>query len=193
MHTGVGRSVVDKDLTVAVGNPTVGKGHVHHIAYIFVTLRHKEIAAGLGDHLCGIIEGRHIHIKDIAQTVGRGTYAMRQMQPTFRGLDGMRALTVLHLRDGVVVTGVDDLLFLHLSMGDVIDECPTDTATGARIDEAILRTGIESIFPIHELRMQHDIALLTPRLQVGQTFPRLQVLRTGYACRRCGGREVARL
>ena len=72
----------------------------------------------------------------------------------------MRTLAVLHFHDGVVMTGVDDLLFLHFGMRDVVDECPSDTSTRTSVDEPILWTCVESIFAINELGVQHDVALL---------------------------------
>ena len=98
---------------------------------------------------------------------------MRQMQPALGCLDGMRTLTVLHLRDGMVVTRIDDLLLFHLGMGDIIHQRPADATARTRIDEAILRTGIESVLPVHELRVEHHVTLLRTRLQIGQPLPRL--------------------
>ena len=83
----------------------------------------------------------------------------------------MRTFTILHLLDGVIVAPVDNLLFLHLSMGYVVHQRPADTTTAAGINKAILRTGIEGILAIYKLRVQHHVALLTPGLQVGQAFP----------------------
>ena len=118
---------------------------------------------------------------------------MRQMKPPLGSLDGVGAFAIFHFRDGVVVAGVDDFFVLHLSMGDVVDQCPADAATAARIDETILRTGVEGVFAIDELRVQHNVALLRLRLQVGQTIPGLQVLGARNACRSGCRREVARL
>ena len=62
MHTGIGRGVVDKHLSVLIGYPSVGKSHIHHVAQILITLRHEEVATGTGNHLRRIVESRHIHI-----------------------------------------------------------------------------------------------------------------------------------
>ena len=86
---------------------------------------------------------------------------MGEMQPATVGLDGVRALAILHLHDGVVVAGVDNPLLGDLGMGDVIDECPADAATRPGVDETVLRTGVESILAIDELGVEHHIALLT--------------------------------
>ena len=83
----------------------------------------------------------------------------------------MRTFTILHLLDGVIVAPVDNLLFLHLGMGYVVHQRPADTTTAAGINKAILRTGIEGIFAIYKLRVQHYVALLALGLQVGQAFP----------------------
>ncbi len=83
----------------------------------------------------------------------------------------MTPFTVLHLLNGMIITLVDNLLFLHLSMGYVVHQRPADTTTAAGINKAILRTGIEGIFAIYKLRVQHYVALLALGLQVGQAFP----------------------
>ena len=78
-------------------------------------------------------------------------------------------------------------------MGDVVDECPSDASTGTRVDEAVLRTGIEGIFAIDELRMEHNVTLLRLGLQVWQTIPGLQVLRAGDGSGSSSSREISRL
>ena len=105
----------------------------------------------------------------------------------------MRTLTVLHLLDGMIVTGIDDLLFLDFGMSDIINKSPTDTTTRTCIDETILWTGIESILAINEFRMENHIALLALGLQVRKTLPVYQVLGTGDGCCSCSSTEVARL
>ena len=67
---------------------------------------------------------------------------------------------VLHFHDGVIVAQVDDLLFLHLSVLDVVDKCPADTTAGASVDKSVLWTCVESILAVDKLRMQYDVALL---------------------------------
>ena len=193
MHTGICRSVIDKHLTILISYPAIGKSHIHHVAKILVALRNEEEATRTGNNLCWVVKGGHIHIQHIAQTISRGTHTMSQVQPALGGLDGMRALTILHLGDGVVFAFVDNLLFLDFSMGDVVDQCPANAATRTRIDKAILRTGIEGILAIHKFRVQHDVALLRLCLQVGQAVPRLQVLGTCNTGRCRCGTEIARL
>ena len=41
----------------------------------------------------------------------------------------MRTLAILHLHDGMIVTGVDNFLFLDLGMRDVIDKGPAYATT----------------------------------------------------------------
>ena len=118
---------------------------------------------------------------------------MSQMQPALRGLDGVRTLSILHLGNGVVFALIDNLLFLDLGVGNVIDESPADTTARTCIDETILRTGIEGIFTIYKLWMEHHVTLLRLGLQIGQAIPGLQVLRAGDGSRSRGSREIARL
>ena len=108
---------------------------------------------------------------------------MSQMQPALVGLEGMRSLAVLHLHDGMIVTTQDDTLVTHFSMGDILHQCPADATTLTGIDEAILRTGVESVLAIDKLWMQHHVTLLTEGTQVLQTLPVNEVL---GACNTCG-------
>ena len=91
---------------------------------------------------------------------------MCQVQPSLGGLDGVWPLAILHLGDGVIFALVDDGFFLDLSVGDVIHQCPADTSAATSIDKTILRTGIESVFSVYELRVQHHVSLLTLCFQV---------------------------
>ena len=113
------------------------------------------------------------------------------MQPALVGLDWVRSLTVLHLLNGVIMTGIDDLLFLDLSMGDIIYQSPTDTATRTSIDESILWTGIESILAIYKLWMKNHITLLALGLQVWKTLPVNQILGTSDCSSSSSSTQVA--
>ena len=116
---------------------------------------------------------------------------MGQMQPATVGLDGMGPFTVFHFHDGVVMTQIDDFLFFHLSMGDIINKCPTDAASRTGIDETVLRPGVKRILAIDKFGVQHHVALLTLGLQVGQSLPVDQVLGTGNGRGGRGGTQIA--
>ena len=81
----------------------------------------------------------------------------------------------------MVVAGVDDLFLFHLRVRDVVDEGPSDAAPRAGVDETILRAGVEGVFPVHELGVQHDVALLRGGFQVGQTLPADKIAGAGDA------------
>ena len=112
------------------------------------------------------------------------------MEPALGGLNGMRAFAVLHLHDGVIVAGVDNLLFFHLSMGDVVNECPADATAATGIDEAVLRACIKGILAVNKFGMKHHVTLLTLGLQVGQAFPVNQIFR---ACDGSRGRSSTKI
>ena len=171
MHPRVGRSVVDEYCSVFVGNPAVGEKYIAYVTYTLLTLGYHKGPTGSGNQFRRVFQGSHVHIEHITQSGGTTADTMSQMQPSFRSLDGMRTFTILHLLDGVIVAPVDNLLFLHLGMGYVVHQRPADTTTAAGINKAILRTGIEGIFAIYKLRVQHYVALLALGLQVGQAFP----------------------
>ena len=193
MHSRVAACIVDEHLAVLVGNPSVCKGHVHHIADILLTLRHEEISTWLGNHTRGIVEGCHIHIEHIAQTAGATTHSVGKVEPSLGGLDGMRTLAVLHLHNGVIMTCIDNLLFLNLGICDVVNKCPTDATARTGVDESVLRTGVEGILAIHKLRMENDVALLTLGLEVGQTLPVDEVFCACNGGSGCCSREVSGL
>ena len=108
VHAGVRRRVVDVDRPVGVGDPAVGKEHVHHVAHIFLTHGSHQIAAGRSDFLPRLLERGHVHVEHIAQTRGTAAHTVGQMQPPLGGLDGVGTLAVLDLFDGVVIARVDD-------------------------------------------------------------------------------------
>ena len=193
MHAGIRRSIVDEYLAILICNPTIGEDYVHHITDILRTFRYEEISTWFCNHLSRILKRSHVHIEHIAETAGTATNTVSQMQPALISLDRMRPLTVLHLLDGMIVTGIDDLLFLDFGMSDIINKSPTDTTTRTCIDETILWTGIESILAINKLRMENHIALLALGLQVRKALPVYQVLGTGNGCSSSSSTEVARL
>ena len=90
------------------------------------------------------------------------------------------------------MTVVYNHFVLHLRPGDVVYQRPSYSSPVSGINEIILRTGVEGIFPVHKLGMQHHIALLARCFQVGQPFPVHQVACTydSRLCHRC--RQVAR-
>src|SRR5690606_1385383 len=112
----------------------------------------------------------------------RITNTMRKMQPSLFRTNGRRTLAVFDLIDRVVDFGVDDFFVVYFGVGDAVAESPAYTAAGARFDETVLWSGIECVLPLHEFRVQDDVALL-PRVgfQVGQALPRNEVLRPGDA------------
>ena len=75
----------------------------------------------------------------------------------------------------MILTAIDDPFVAHLSMGNIINKCPADATTFSCINETILWTGVERILPFYELRMQHNITLLTECRKILQTFPMNEV------------------
>ena len=101
------------------------------------------------------------------------------MQPSLWCLDGVWTLTILYLSNSVILAFVDNCLFFYLCFCNIVYQCPSNTATATSVDKAILRTGVESILSVNELRMQNNVTLLTLGFQVGQTIPCLKVLCAG--------------
>ena len=185
MHTGIAGSIVNKYLTVLIGNPSVGEQDIRHITDTFFADGSHEVSGRSGYDLGRVFQRSHVHIEYVAKTGSTTTHAMCQMQPSFGGLDGVRTFTVLHFLDGVVVAEVNNLFFLHFGAGHVVHQCPTDTTTTAGIDETVLRTSVEGILAIHKFRVEHYVPLLALGLQVRQTFPSNQILGAGDGC--CSG------
>ena len=92
----------------------------------------------------------------------------------------------------MIIAVIYNLLFFHLRTCHVIYQCPADATATTGVDKAILRTGIEGVFPIYKLRMKNDIALLALRLQIRQAFPIFQIFGTRDSCRRRSCRQVSR-
>ena len=161
MHTSIRRSIVDKHFAVIIGYPAISKRNIHHIANIFFALRNKKIATWLCNDTCGVVERSHIQIQYITKTRSTGTNTMSQMQPSTVCLYWMRAFTILHFHDSMVIALVYNFLFFHLSMFYIINKSPANASTRTSIDEIVLRTGVEGILTINKLRMKNHISLLT--------------------------------
>ena len=115
---------------------------------------------------------------------------MCQVQPTLRRLDGVRPLPVLAFLDGMVAATAERLLAFNEGVFHAVDQSPSDAGSAAGIDEAVLRARIERILAVHELGVQHHVALLALRHDIGQALPGDQVVRAGHAGGGHGGRQV---
>ena len=99
----------------------------------------------------------------------------------------MGAFAVLHLLDRVIEPHVDNLFIADFRAGHVVHQCPSDPAAeGSGGNKPLLRTGVKGIFPVHEFRVEHDVALLRGRLDVGEALPMHEILRPGHTGRRHG-------
>lgn len=183
VHACVRTGVVDIHGAVGCSHPAVGKEHVHHIAHILFPHGCHKVPAGLCYRPPWFVRCGHVEIQHIAQSAGARAHAVCQVQPALGRLDGVGTLAVLHLFDGVVVAAVDDALFRHHGMFYVVHQCPADAAAVACFYEPVLRAGVERILAVHELGVQHHIALLALALalQVRQAVPGAQVVCAGDA------------
>ena len=193
MEPGVRRSIVDEHTTVRVRYPTVGESDIHHITDIFCSFWNEEPSAGFSDDACRVIEGGHVQIEHVPQTVRSSPYTVGEVQPTLSGLDRSGSFAVLDLIDGVVVTTEDDTLVTHLGVRDVGCERPPYTTAFAGLDKAILRTGVERILPFHELRMEDDVTLLAEGGKIFKSLPMNEVFGAGNTGCSGSGRGVKRL
>ena len=183
VHACVAGSIIDEYLAIFIRNPTVGEQDVHHIADIFPSFRRHEESGRLGNDLRRVLKRSHVHIEHIAQSRSTSAHAMRQVQPTLRGLDRMRSLTVLDLLYSMVMTMVDYLLICNHYLFHAVHKRPANAAAVTGVNESVLRTCVEGIFAVHELRMQDDITLLRGRLHVRKTLPVHQVLGASHTSR----------
>lgn len=110
------------------------------------------------------------------------------------GFDRHRTGAIFRLADGMVAPPAELPFFLYVRVCNVAAQSQTDAAAGARLDEIILRPGIEGVLAIDELRMQHAIALVGRRrgTQVVEPFPVDQVLGAHDASVRPRSGEIRR-
>ena len=72
---------------------------------------------------------------------------------------------------------IDDLFMIKFCVFDGVGKSPADSAAGSRINESVLRAGVECVFAVDEFRVKHDIALLRRGGdEVVEPFPVFQVL-----------------
>ena len=77
-------------------------------------------------------------------------------------------------------------------MFHAVHQGPANAAAIPCVDKAVLRARVQGIFPVHELRVQHHVALLAPRLDVRQALPVHQILGAGHAGGSRSSGEVSR-
>ena len=164
VHTRIGRSIVYVHFPVFIGNPTIGKQNIRNISYAFFIDRGHEISGRLCNHFGRILQRSHVKIEHIAQSGSTTTNPMSKMQPPFFSLNRVRTLSIFHFFNRMIFPFIDNYFVVYLCMANIIDQSPAYASTISRIDETVLRTGIKSIFPIHELGMQNDITLLAASL-----------------------------
>ena len=86
---------------------------------------------------------------------------MRNVYPTLGSLYRNSACAVLDLCDRVVLSGRDHNLFgADNGIIDILAQTEAYTATGACLNEIVLRTCIESIFAVNKFGMKNNISLL---------------------------------
>ena len=97
------------------------------------------------------------------------------MQPSPSAANGHRALPVFGFRDLVISAPAQDLFLVNHSAGDILRQSKAYASARSGINKAVHGTGIKSVFPVYEFRMQHYVSLLGRALshQIGQTLPML--------------------
>src|ERR1019366_6210620 len=114
----------------------------------------NEVAGRLVRDDPGAIELSHEHVEHIAQAGGSVAHSVGKMQPTFVGLDGRGAHTVLYFLNGVVLPIVDDDFVVNDGLLNALGQAPSDAATFAGLDEVVLRARVEGILAIDKLGME---------------------------------------
>ena len=104
MHASICRSIVDEYAIIftmksvsmfAISDPSIRKSYVHDIAEVFVALRNEEESSRACDEFCRVFKAGHIEIEHIAETIGSGSHAVSEVQPSAVGFDRMWSLTIL--------------------------------------------------------------------------------------------------
>ena len=101
MHSCVRGGIININGSVFIGYPPISEQYVRYIAYAFFSHRCHKISTRLGNNLRGVLKRCHVEIKHIAQAGRTTANAMCQMQPSLWSFDGVGALTVFCLLDGV--------------------------------------------------------------------------------------------
>jgi hypothetical protein len=77
-------------------------------------------------------------VQYVPQSGSRISHPVGNMQPTFFGFDGSRALPVFDFFDGVILPFIDDDLFVNLSLFNILSHSPANTAACTGLDKVIL-------------------------------------------------------
>ena len=120
------RSIVDENFPVGFGYPAVTEGHIANISYALFPARAMESAGRRMSNHLGLIQAAQKHVEYVSQSGGSITHSMGKVQPSFRGLDGRRALAVLHFLDRVILPIVNDDFFLDDGLLDSVCQSPSN-------------------------------------------------------------------
>ena len=143
-----------------------------------VPLRGEKISAGLGDHPARLLQVGEEKVQDVAKAAAVLRTPWASCSHPFGRLDRRRSQPVLDFFDGVIHAIVDDQFVIDDRRVHGIRQSPSDSAARTRLDESVLRAGVEGVFPVVEFRVENNIPLLGGFcLEIGQALPRPQILR----------------
>ncbi|MNC45929.1 hypothetical protein D3C75_949210 [compost metagenome] len=153
MAAGVGGGVIQEHVSVIPGNQAVNEHDIGDIADPFLTFGRDQMARRSMQQLGGICRIRQEGIDHITQSRRGIAHPVGDVQPALGGFDGGRALAVFDFLNGMVIAAVDNGFGGDNGGIHAFRQTPSDAASGACVDEAVLGTGVESIFAVYKLRV----------------------------------------
>jgi len=160
MNSCVGRCVINKYRTIFPGYPSIAENHIRYIPDPFFPFGCHKVTGRFINHFGNIMQVSHEHVEHIAQTSGRITYTVSQMQPTMFRFDGGRAQAILHFIHRMIDFGVNYFFLIDHGSFHTIAYAKPDATTLARFNKFILGAGIKCITSIVKFGVQDHIALL---------------------------------
>src|ERR1043166_8473611 len=110
-------------------------------------------------HAPWLIQITKKQIQHVTQAGGSSPHAMREVKPTLLSFDWCWSQSVLYFLYCVVLTFVNDHLFVDERSFNLVTQTPTDPAASSSLDEVVLRSCVESILSVDKPRMQNNVSL----------------------------------
>src|SRR5690606_12866858 len=151
VHTCIRRCVININFVFLIEDPTIGEGHVRYITGALFAVWRNEMASRTMRNNPRTLKLGHKHVKNVTQTICSGTLNVRQVQPSFWGFNGRRALVIFHFFNGVIHLFVDDNFVFDFSASHVITQAPADTTTSTHADKAILWESEQTVFTVNKI------------------------------------------
>src|SRR6185503_16244077 len=102
-------------------------------------------------HAPWLIQITEKQVQHVTQARGSPPHSMREVKPTLLSFDWCWSQAVLYFLYCVILTFVDDDLFVDERSLNFVAQTPTDPTASSSLDKIVLRPGVESVLSANKL------------------------------------------